>query len=255
MYKLVTSLAVGAVAVISAPQVQAQSWSAPAYVNWTGFYIGGQGTYRWTDVNVDWGVDIPGVGTGANLSSDDWMGGVHGGVQQQFGNWVLGVDLSGDWGGSGESSNFEFDDPFVISGFGSVNAEVDEIFTATARLGYAWSNFMIYAKGGYASADVSASGGVTTDFPGLCDAGCSISRDRSFDGWTVGGGFAWMFAQNVSFGLDYNYIDIGDETFRFDVGLDEVSINVDPDNIQTLSARLTFHFNGPREPAPYVPIK
>ena len=114
---------------------------------------------------------------------------------------------------------------------------------------------MIYAKGGYASADVSASGGVTTDFPGLCNAGCSISRDQSFDGWTVGGGFAWMFAQNVSFGLDYSYIDIGDETFRFDVGPDEVAVNVDPDNIQTLSARLTFHFNGPREPAPYVPIK
>ena len=114
---------------------------------------------------------------------------------------------------------------------------------------------MIYAKGGYASADVSASGGVTTVFPGPCNAGCSTSREQSFDGWTVGGGFAWMFAQNVSFGLDYSYIDVGDETFRFDVGLDEVAVNVDPDNIQTLSARLTFHFNGSREPAPYVPIK
>ena len=61
-----------------------------------------------------------------------------------------------------------------------------------------------------------------------------------------------MFAQNVSFGLDYNYIDIGSETIRFD-RFDDIAVRVDPDNIQTLSARLTFHFNAPREP--YVPIK
>lgn len=252
MYKSIASLAVGAVAIFTVSEVQAQSWSAPTYVNWTGFYIGGQGTYRWTNADVDWGYDVPGLGTGAGLSSDDWMGGVHGGVQQQFGNWVLGVDLSGDWGGSGDSKSFNFAD-----GSGNLSAGVDEIFTATARFGYAWSNFMIYAKGGYASADVSVSGEVTTNIVGVCDTGCTVSKDKSFDGWTVGGGFAWMFAQNVSLGLDYNYIDVGSETFGFDPGplYDEVAVNVDRDNIQTLSARLTFHFNAPREPAPYVPIK
>jgi outer membrane immunogenic protein len=247
MRKSIVSLAVGAVAIFAATGVQAQSWAAPTYVNWTGFYIGGQGTYRWSNADVDWGIDIPGVGTGESLNSDDWMGGVHGGVQQQFGQWVLGVDLSGDWGGGGESKDFS-----SALGNANVSAGIDQIFTATGRLGYAWSNVMLYAKGGYASADVSGKA-EATGF-GVCDAGCSISTDRSYNGWTVGGGFDWMFASNVSLGLDYNYIDIGSETFRFD-GVDDVAVRVNPDNIQTVSARLTLHFNSPREPAPYVPIK
>ena len=76
------------------------------------------------------------------------------------------------------------------------------------------------------------------------------------DGWTVGGGFAWMFTPHVSLGLDYNYIDLGSETFRFGSGCrSDIAVRVEPDNIQTVSARLTFYFNSPREPAPYVPIK
>ena len=53
MRKSIVSLAVGAVAIFAATGVQAQSWSAPTYVNWTGFYIGGQGTYRWSNADVD----------------------------------------------------------------------------------------------------------------------------------------------------------------------------------------------------------
>jgi outer membrane immunogenic protein len=253
MSKSVVSLAVGAMTIFAATGVQAEWWSSPTYVNWTGFYIGGQGTYRWAGADVNWGVDVPGLGTGKSLSSDDWMGGVHGGVQQQFGLWVLGVDLSGDWGDSGDTRNlsFAFDS---ITGNGHVSAGIDEIFTATGRLGYVWSNVMLYAKGGYALADLSAKGeGSVTGLPGVCDPNCSFSRDKSRSGWTVGGGFEWMFAQNVSLGLDYSFIDIGSETIRFDTGFDEIAVRVDPDNIQTLSARLTFHFNAPREP--YVPIK
>ena len=253
MSKSVVSLAVGAMTIFAATEVQAQSWVlptswvSPTNVNWTGFYLGGQGTYRWASADVNF-VDVPGLETGRSLSSDDWMGGVHGGVQQQFGLWVLGVDLSGDWGGSGDTRNFSF------AGInGNVSAGIDSIFTATGRLGYVWSNTMLYAKGGYASIDLSANGSVT-EFGGFACPDCSFSRDKSRDGWTVGGGFEWMFAQNVSFGLDYSFIDIGSETIRFDgPNFDEIAVRVEPDNIQTLSARLTFHFNAPRES--YVPIK
>jgi outer membrane immunogenic protein len=243
MSKSVVSLAVGAMTIFAATGVQAEWWSSPTNVNWTGFYLGGQGTYRWASADVNF-VDVPGLETGESLSSDDWMGGVHGGVQQQFGLWVLGVDLSGDWGGSGDTRNFNF------AGInGNVSAGIDSIFTATGRLGYAWSNVMLYAKGGYASVDLSANASIS-GLGGVCDPGCSF--DKSYSGWTIGGGFDWMLASNVSLGLDYNYIDIGSETVRFD-RFDDIAVRVDPDNIQTLSARLTFHFNAPREP--YVPIK
>ncbi len=247
MSKSVVSLAVGAMTIFAATEVQAQSWVlptswvSPSHVNWSGFYLGGQGTYRWASADID----VPSLGIGiASLTSDDWMGGVHGGVQQQVGQWVLGVDLSGDWGGSGDTKNFSFG-----SITGNRHVGIDEIFTATGRLGYAWSNVMLYAKGGYASVGLSGNASIS-GLSGVCDPGCSF--DKSQSGWTVGGGFDWMFAQNVSLGLDYNYIDIGSETVRFD-RFDDIAVRVDPDNIQTLSARLTFHFNAPREP--YVPIK
>ncbi len=48
----------------AATGVQAEWWSSPTYVNWTGFYLGGQGTYRWAGADVNWGVDVPGLGTG-----------------------------------------------------------------------------------------------------------------------------------------------------------------------------------------------
>jgi outer membrane immunogenic protein len=253
MSKSVVSLAVGAMTIFAATGVQAEWWSSPTNVNWTGFYLGGQGTYRWASADVNF-VDVPGLETSGSLSSDDWMGGVHGGVQQQFGLWVLGVDLSGDWGGSGDTRNFSFASG-GITGNGNASAGIDSIFTATGRLGYVWSNVMLYAKGGYASIDLSANGSVT-ELGGVdCDPNCSFSGDKSHSGWIVGGGLEWMFAQNVSFGLDYSFIDIGSETIRFDPGpaFDEIAVRVEPDNIQTLSARLTFHFNAPRET--YVPIK
>ena len=258
MRKSVVSFAVGAVAMFAASGVQAQSWdpfygTAPTVVNWTGFYFGGQGTYRWAGVD-DASPNFPQFGT-VSLNSNDWMGGVHGGVQQQFGQWVAGVDLSGDWGGS-RGDSFAFGGPFGIdTASGNVSVGVDQIFTATGRLGYAWSNLMLYAKGGYARADVSAKGEfTTTGF--VCNTGCSFSSNESNSGWTVGGGFDWMFTPHVSLGLDYNYIGIGSETFRFNLpGPNDIAMRVEPDNIQTVSARLTFHFNKGPEPSAYAPIK
>ena len=251
------SFVVGAVAMFATSGAQAQSWNpfygtAPTVMNWTGFYIGGQGTYRWASLDVA-SPDFPQFGT-ASLNSNEWMGGIHGGVQQQFGQWVLGVDLSGDWGGNGDSENRNFTINNT-TGNGNFGEGVDQIFTATGRLGYAWSNVMLYAKGGYASADVSTEGVVTTTGGLVCDTGCSFSRDGGHGGWTVGGGFAWMFTPHVSLGLDYNYIGLGSETLSLDPGGGDIAVRVEPDNIQTVSARLTFYFNTGPEPVAYAPIK
>ena len=89
----------------------ARAQSTQPTVNWTGFYIGGHGGYQWSSIDLGFEHELPGLGTGVSLDTDGGMGGVHGGVQQQFGNWVLGVELSGDWGGGEVSASgaWQFD--------------------------------------------------------------------------------------------------------------------------------------------------
>ena len=128
----------------------ARAQSAQPTVNWTGFYIGGHGGYQWSTVDLSWDYDLPGLGNGANLNTDGGVGGVHGGVQQQFGNWVLGVELSGDWGDSGgtERGSWEFALPeggitcffgcfgLEAGGNPSIGVSLDSLFLATGRLGF-----------------------------------------------------------------------------------------------------------------------
>lgn len=280
-----SAFSVAALFATSTAQAQGASnpfnWSAPTAVNWTGFYIGGQGSYQWSGVDVSFEHELPGLGTGANLSTDGWMGGVHGGVQQQIGRWVFGVDLSADWGkNSGSASQPWTVGPgiecirfvgcfgFEAAGSDSIRASLDRLFTASGRLGYAWDNWLVYAKGGYASAKISTASHLTGEAEGCLFACAGFSWDASgttektHQGWTLGGGFAVMIARNVSFGVDYNYIRLGAETHRgtltgeldfcdrCDFAFEkDYEHRVDPDDIHMVSARLTFHFNSPPEPA------
>lgn len=268
----------------------ARAQSAQPTVNWTGFYIGGHGGYQWSTVALGFEHELPGLGNGVSLDTDGGMGGVHGGVQQQFGNWLLGVELSGDWGdGSGSATSaWEFDGltfvdgrfldyrygPFA-SGKETAAADLDELFLAVGRVGYAWDSVLLFVKGGFASADISTSaslsgaGGLciickTTGFPpdGVifpsAEWNGSGSTERRHTGFALGGGFDWMIWQNVSFGVDYTYVNLGSEThtgtlngdvtFCGECGFDfskKYKIDVDPDDIHYVNARLTLHFNGP----------
>ena len=250
-------------------------------VDWTGFYIGGQGSYQWSGADVNWDYDLPGLGTGASLSTDGWMGGVHAGVQKQIGRWVFGVDLSGDWGKSSDTAKGDWTDggDFLCTGFGcagrwdaagaeSIRASIDRIFTASGRLGYAWDNWLVYAKGGYASAEISTALKMAGEAEGcVLFVGCASaawdakgSTEKTHQGWTLGGGVAYMIARNVSFGIDYSYINLGSETHKGSLngevggcvgnncaGIDFTTdhrVRVNPDDIHMVSARLTFHFNG-----------
>lgn len=75
--------------------------------------------------------------------------------------------------------------PFNNRGLGSV----------TGRLGYTWGPAMLYAKGGYAWADTELTNG--------------FSGDMGRDGYTVGGGMEYLFTQNWSGKIEYQYYDFG----------------------------------------------
>lgn len=261
------------IAVICGLAISTAASAQTPTVNWTGFYIGGHGGYQWSTVDLGFEKELPGLGDGVSLNTDGAMGGIHGGVQQQFGNFVIGIELSGDWGNGDGSAAGEWGPVGkIICGFGcfgfeaegaeNVSVDIDSLFLATARTGYAWQNILVYAKGGFASAEIGTGASLIGEAE-FCVFGClpfewnaSGSTEKRHNGFALGGGIDWMIWQNVSVGLDYTYVNLSSETHRgtlngdvdfcgkcgFDFAKD-YKIKVDPDDIHYVNARLTFHFN------------
>lgn len=186
--------------------------------NWTGFYVGGQiggafgdsgiftmdrdGDGRYGDYLPAFDPSVnPAAGGFDGSFSDGVTGGVHAGYDWQVGNVVLGglIDLSftdiGDRQ-SGYSSTPAFYD---------INRDLDYLATLRGRLGYAFTPaVMAYATGGLAYGEVDYS--FSSDTPAAFSS--SGGSDSDF-GYTVGGGVEAKVTQNISFGVEYLYTNLG----------------------------------------------
>jgi outer membrane immunogenic protein len=175
----ITSLAIGSSYAADLGR-RAPAREAPAYVpavpvyNWSGIYIGGH---------------IGGAFAGNDFFGNDdarFMGGGQIGADYQFApNWVFGIE-----------ANYSFVDSHDNGAAFFANRNLGSV---TGRLGYAWGPTLLYAKGGYAWADTRHSFGFT--------------GEEGDSGYTVGGGIEYMFAQNWSTKLEYQYYNFGDVTF------------------------------------------
>jgi outer membrane immunogenic protein len=200
---------------------------APAYVapvyNWTGFYVGGH-------IGGSW-LGNPNFGGAAISNSSDgaFLGGVQVGADYQFSpNWVIGLEGQYSWLGSA-NGGATFPGATVYTenqrGLGSV----------TGRIGYTWGPTLVYAKGGYAYSDnnerVTVLGApVAFGFNG-----------NHSNGYTVGAGVEYMFAQNWSAKLEYMYYDFGKSTFTTPGALAPAGSFRTYDN--TVKAGINYHFN------------
>jgi outer membrane immunogenic protein len=208
-------------------------YAAPQITNWTGFYIGGNIGGAWSDVewnNVTF-ENVVFTGERFNEGTSGFIGGGQIGYNQQFGNIVLGVEatLSG--------TDLSRDHRSILFPTVNFSADVNTIATVTGRFGVAGDQWLFYGKAGWAGAQVEFSGHDT------------VSLDRfSFDnwrnGWTAGLGLEYKVARNVSFGLEYSFIELNSET---DNGLSRlallpVSLRDHDLQIQSLTARLNFQF-------------
>lgn len=218
--------------------------SAP--FSWTGFYAGLHGGYAWSDADWDF-VSGSGATTdrltggsapvGVSQSPDGLIAGGQIGYNWQTGPWVLGVEAT--------LSGGALDDRFKSNFAGTAQddiykTEISWLFLGTARLGFASDRWLAYVKGGYAAARVELS---TTDVVGGNQG--SASSKRTHDGWTVGVGAEYMLVPGVTFGVEYNYIDLESarhtQTFNGSGGANVD--DVDP-NIHTITGRLNFKIGG-----------
>ncbi len=189
---------------------------APIY-NWTGFYIGGHVGGAFGSSNNLF-----------NSSSDDgrFLGGIQGGFDYQFSpNWVLGLEAQYSW-----MSDTTWVATDVVT-LDSISQRKRGLGSVTGRLGYTWGPGLLYVKGGYAFADISAAA-----VDGL--TGLPVAVNTNKDGWTIGAGLEYMFAPNWSAKIEYQYYDLGRSRTVFTSGPVEWR-----NDEHTVKAGINYRFN------------
>ena len=161
----------------------------PVVTTWTGFYVGLNAGYGWTNVGID---------NGPSSDLNGFVGGGQVGYNWQSGNWVLGVE--GDFQGSSQSTSDSAFSPILGTTL-TVDQDIPWLATLRGRLGYASGDWLFYATGGAAWVNYK----LTVSIPGT-----SVEDDTTKGAWTVGGGVEWMFVPKWSAKLEYLYIDTGD---------------------------------------------
>jgi outer membrane immunogenic protein len=209
---------------------------APPFT-WTSCYAGVQAGGGWghTDLNDSAGILSPSIGfTSASTGVGGYVVGGQIGCDYQFApNWVVGIE------GAAAGGNIQGSAGVALPGIPGDTATFSEhtnlLTSVTTRVGYAWNDWLLYAKGGvawegnrYGTSDALA----TYDYEGV---------DTRF-GWTAGAGIEWALWHDWSLKLEYDYYGFGTSTVTF---IDNVSGNVGPldikQSIQVVKLGLNFH--------------
>jgi outer membrane immunogenic protein len=217
-------LLLGSVALVAlavGPAMAADMRPAPVYTkapimepsyNWTGLYIGGHVGGGWGTSQSTTNTEFPAsiaypIGTSFSQNNETGgLGGVQGGFNYQFSNWVIGVE--GDYSWANVTGNETTQSPVFAAVSETTTTKLSNLALATGRLGYAWSNWLFYVKGGGAWGNYSSSSNVLIG--GALTATTSSSATRN--GWTFGGGIEWGLWNALSAKVEYNHIDFGTAT-------------------------------------------
>ena len=219
---------VGLVAMLAGPAAMAADMRLPpppppvVYYDWTGAYIGFNAGGVWNDVTRVFNGPSNGVignGVGNTRTNDsDGIFGFHAGAQWQWGAWVLGAEaaLSGCFRECRSTSGVLQTPTFTPNTF--MEHKITNLFTVGPRLGYAWDRLMIFATGGYASADLK--GTYCSTVTGICGPGFTNQNGQSRNnGWYAGGGFDYMVHKGPLvdglLGLEYQHFDVRDKNAFF----------------------------------------
>lgn len=238
MKKLLLGMAVVAALITPAlaadlrrPVTKAPVAAPPPVFSWTGCYIGAHVGGGWGD--KDWTFEPPNPPLGPVDAGSHNVSGVLAGGQIgcdiQSGAWVFGAEFQGSWTNiDGKQAGNVQDPPEVVS-----NSEIDWIFTATGRVGYAVNTWLFYVKGGAAWA---------REHFFVTDTGVLAFDDhQTRTGWLVGGGIEYSLGANWSAKLEYNYIDFGDKTV---FAATTAPVRIDQ-ALHTLKFGINYRFGGP----------
>jgi outer membrane immunogenic protein len=170
------------------PTYKAPPYSAPSYMNWTGFYVGLNGGYGFG--KSSW--STAGGGTG-DFDVKGPLAGVTLGYNFQTGVWVWGIEGDLDYSWIKGSTTVAC---------GDCETRNTWLGTARGRVGYAgWNNWLPYITGG------AAFGGIKGT-----ETAPAFSATKTAIGWTAGAGIEYALWTNWSIKGEYLYADLGKVT-------------------------------------------
>ena len=184
------------------PPAPAPAYKAPAVTptyDWTGFYIGGHGSYSWSNTNST----LTNTATGATFppastSSSAWHGGGQIGYDYMLpSRVVIGIVADVSSGTSTTTTNIGFAETSTNTG------KTEESGTVRGRLGYAIDNVLLYGTAGWNWANAQATRTQVAGQVGNATAGTVETVSLTREGWTAGAGVAYGFAQNWNLFTEY----------------------------------------------------
>lgn len=200
----------------------------PACPNWTGFYIGGFGGYKYGEIDPsirlegpwsEFPVDVREIESrGDNdLSTSGAEAGGLIGFNYQWHNWVFGAEAAGGYLWLRESNVTDrFDavgELFTDTYHLSTSFKTHYLATAGPRLGYAFCRWLPYVTGGVAFGDFEFEQRITQhndSFP-FEEGG---SKSETNVGCFVGGGLQYAISNHWSVRAQYQYVDLGEVGFH-----------------------------------------
>lgn len=200
---------------------------APSCFNWSGFYVGGFGGYKRSNVDLDltlsgsWSVapqarDLGEAAGSGDLDNDGGEAGGLIGYNFQWNRWVVGLEATGGYlwarqsGDSGtifsaDASPFHIRDSF----------QTHYLFTAAPRIGYVLGRWLPYVTGGLAVGDLKYEQELAFSGIGVHEGG---DHTQTNAGWMIGGGLQYALTPHWALRAQYQYIDLGDIDFDSQFG-------------------------------------
>lgn len=198
--------------------------STPECFNWSGFYVGAFGGYKFgsTDIDTDltgqWDLGPPNdsdtidrnIIESRSAHNLDCSGAEAGGVigyNLQWRNWVVGLEADGGYLWLRDSHNtgiFEASPKLFYSVENSLKTHY--LFTVGPRIGYAFCRWLPYVTGGLSVGDIDFHQGVAEHGLFFHDEG-HVQEARA--GWMAGGGLEYALAGHWRVRAQYQFIDLG----------------------------------------------
>lgn len=224
--------------------------SAPAY-NWSGLYVGGQAGIAFNRDSGAFSSENSSFVGGDNDGESGFIGGGHIGYDYQVGNFILGAVTDLNYIDAEANTSYTLPDFAGDPQTFGVTQDINYVGTVRAKAGVAMDRFALYATGGLAYAGIDNNFyGDGTYSDGVNTYDVDASEDSDDVGYAVGAGFDVLATQNVSFGLEYLYTDLGESNVDVDYtnidgsGSGDFTVASDTDlDFHSVMAKASFRFN------------
>jgi outer membrane immunogenic protein len=221
------------------PYTKAPELIVPVY-DWSGFYVGlngGGGSSR-----SCWDF-VPPAGALTSEGCHNATGGTAGGLfgyRWQSMNWVFGVEVQANW------ADFSGDNISTLIPAQRNRSRIDAFGLFTGQVGYAWSNALLYVKGGAAVVDDRYD---IFTAPGFAGAGTQLASTDHQGAWggTVGAGLEYGIAPNWSVGIEYDHNFLATHTLMLTTTPGAAAFQSDrmSESVDMGLVRLNYKFGGP----------